>query len=242
MARVGIVVHHTAGSRTGDAPSLGVVQVGRAGVPGPLANYYVSRSGVVVAISSGTANHAGRCSNWALSQMAAGIEATADAAAHGLVDNTVGNSITYGIEVEHPGDDSPYDDRQIASLVALCAQLCQTHDWGPGHVWHHREITKRKIDMSYRGPLRDMIRSALTQSHPQEQKPMGRMTHIMPVLMIEQGNATVWMVMPDPVTPPVALTNWTEVQAEASFLPGPFTVAAGSIAQIRDARAREAAN
>lgn len=239
MTRSGIVVHHTAGSRSGDAPSLGIIQVGRAGLNGPLANYYVSRSGVVVGITGGTANHAGRCSDWALQQMAAGIAPTADAAAHGLVDNTTGNTATIGIEVEHPGDDSPYDDKQIAALVTLCAQICRAHGWSAGHIWHHRQITKRKVDMSYRGPLLSMVDAALSDSPPPQSQPIGRATH-MPILMIEAG--TVWLVTPDSVTPPIQLIDWNEVQAEQSFLPGPFKVAPGAIAAIRSARSLEAAN
>lgn len=53
------VGHHTAGPRNGDRPSLRVVVEGRPGLPGPLAQDFLTRSGVVVVVAAGRANHAG---------------------------------------------------------------------------------------------------------------------------------------------------------------------------------------
>lgn len=161
MTKIGIVVHHTAGSDQGDAPSLKIIRQGRKDLPGPLANYYVSRSGQVVYITSGRANHAGKCSSVALQRMQVDLPPLGDAKDVGLRDDVVGNVATIGIEIEHPGDLSPWPEQQIAAVVALCAQLCQENGWTANRVWHHREITRRKPDMSYRGPLREMIAARL---------------------------------------------------------------------------------
>jgi hypothetical protein len=55
----GVVCHHTAGPRTGEYPSLQVVRDGRTGLPGPLANFGIGRSGTVYVFAAGLAYHAG---------------------------------------------------------------------------------------------------------------------------------------------------------------------------------------
>lgn len=57
----GIVGHHTATSdrAQGDYPSLRVVRNGRAGLPGPLCNYGLGRSGTIYVVAAGVAWHAG---------------------------------------------------------------------------------------------------------------------------------------------------------------------------------------
>lgn len=54
-----IVVHHTAGSKTGDRGSLRVVRYGRPGLPGPLSQLFLTRAGVWLCVSNGLAWHAG---------------------------------------------------------------------------------------------------------------------------------------------------------------------------------------
>lgn len=60
----GVVLHHTAGPKTGEYPSLQVVRDGRSDLPGPLANFGIGRSGTVYVIAAGLAYHAG-ASSWA---------------------------------------------------------------------------------------------------------------------------------------------------------------------------------
>lgn len=59
---IGVMLHHTAGPASGDLPSLGTVLNGRPadGIPGPLSQLMLSRSGVWHVIAAGVANHAGR--------------------------------------------------------------------------------------------------------------------------------------------------------------------------------------
>jgi len=62
----GVVGHHTAtgDAAKGDYPSLNVVTNGRAGLPGPLCNFGLGRSGIVYVIAAGVGYHAG-ASRWA---------------------------------------------------------------------------------------------------------------------------------------------------------------------------------
>jgi hypothetical protein len=77
----GVVLHHTAGPKTGEYPSLAVVRDGRGDLAGPLANYGLGRSGTVYVNAAGTAWHAGP-SSWAgftdLNTRFLGIEAEDD--------------------------------------------------------------------------------------------------------------------------------------------------------------------
>ncbi|MEO5837776.1 MAG: peptidoglycan-binding protein, partial [Acidimicrobiales bacterium] len=55
----GLVDHHTAGGRTGNAPSLNICINGRSDLPGPLCNVLIGRDGTCYVIAAGRANHAG---------------------------------------------------------------------------------------------------------------------------------------------------------------------------------------
>ena len=73
-----IMCHHTAGPKTGDRPSFNVVKNGRAGLPGPLSQLFLARSGVWVCVSNGQAWHAGAVSESRYNnQHSIGIEAEA---------------------------------------------------------------------------------------------------------------------------------------------------------------------
>jgi N-acetyl-anhydromuramyl-L-alanine amidase AmpD len=81
-AVTGVICHHTAGARTGNMPSLGVVTNGRPNLPGPLAQLCLGRDGTFFVVAAGRANHAGT-GNW-----------------QGI---TSGNSRFIGIEAENTG-------------------------------------------------------------------------------------------------------------------------------------------
>lgn len=59
----GVICHHTAGSRTGNMPSLGVVTNGRPDLPGPLSQLCLGRDGTFFVVAAGRSNHAGT-GNW----------------------------------------------------------------------------------------------------------------------------------------------------------------------------------
>lgn len=116
----GSVNHHTAGSRLGVAPSLGICINGRAGLPGPLCNVHQQRDDVVNVVAAGVANHAGG-GGW-----------------QGLK----GNQSVFGLEVEHCGyADEPFSERRLdvscrvhaAFISGLsrpdAAMQCQHFEW-----------------------------------------------------------------------------------------------------------------
>lgn len=74
----GVVLHHTAGPKTGEYPSLATVRDGRPGLAGPLAQLGLGRSGTIYVIAAGLCWHAGE-SRWAgfssLNSRFIGIEA-----------------------------------------------------------------------------------------------------------------------------------------------------------------------
>jgi N-acetyl-anhydromuramyl-L-alanine amidase AmpD len=78
----GVLCHHTAGSKIGNMPSLGVVTKGRPDLPGPLSQLCLGRDGTFFVVAAGRANHAG-AGNW-----------------QGV---TSGNSSLIGIEAENTG-------------------------------------------------------------------------------------------------------------------------------------------
>ena len=78
----GVMCHHTAGPRTGNMPSLGIVTNGRTDLPGPLSQLCLGRDGTFFVVAAGRANHAG-VGNW-----------------QGF---TAGNSSFIGIEAENTG-------------------------------------------------------------------------------------------------------------------------------------------
>lgn len=122
------VRHHTAGSATGDTPSLGIVVNGRSDLPGPLANIYLGRDRVVYVVAAGKANHAG----------------TPDG---GSWKGCLGNSDAYGLEIEHPGT-SPLADDMHALAARACAAIIAGR-FGTSMVCDHKEwAPSRKIDLA----------------------------------------------------------------------------------------------
>ena len=120
-----VICHHTAGPARGDAPSLGVCINGRPGLPGPLCQIVLARSGTAHVIASGRANHAGR-GGWR------GLE---------------GNTSVFGIEAENTGLGEPWSPVQLAAYVACVAALCRRGQIPVGMVCAHREWAPgRKID------------------------------------------------------------------------------------------------
>lgn len=112
----GAVCHHTAGARTGLAPSLGICINGRSDLRGPLCNIFMDREGTIYVVASGKANHAG-LGDWK------GI---------------TGNSHVWGLEIEHPGT-FPLDAKRVrlaARALAACiwtttdqSNVCQHWEW-----------------------------------------------------------------------------------------------------------------
>ncbi len=131
----GVICHHTAGSKNGNMPSLGIVRDGRRGLSGPLSQLCLGRDGTFYVVAAGHANHAGR-GEW-----------------EGI---TGGNSHFIGIEAENTGleNDFPWPDVQMDAYRRGCAAILQHIDQQANMCCGHKEFAKpegRKVD-----PLFDM--------------------------------------------------------------------------------------
>lgn len=91
---VGVMCHHTAGGKSGNMPSLGIITNGRPDLGGPLAQLGLGRDGTFYIVAAGRANHAG-AGDWQGEQG--------------------GNTNFIGIEAENTGlaNDSPWPAVQI---------------------------------------------------------------------------------------------------------------------------------
>lgn len=99
----GILCHHTAGPKTGNAPSLSTVVDGRPDLAGPLAQLFLARDGTFTVIAAGRCNHAG-LGSW-----------------HGIKS---GNTNFIGIEAENTGlPDDPWPDVQMEAYAKGCAAI-----------------------------------------------------------------------------------------------------------------------
>jgi hypothetical protein len=128
----GILCHHTAGPRVGNAPSLGIITNGRPDLPGPLSHLHLARDGTFSVIAAGRCNHAGP-GEW-----------------HGVIS---GNTNFIGIEAENVGDGTdPWPAEQMEAYAKGCAAIL-SHIGAPAIMCAgHKEYAQphgRKIDPSF---------------------------------------------------------------------------------------------
>lgn len=147
---VGIMLHHTAGPKNGDAPTLNVCVNGRPDLPGPLCHIVLARSGIAHVIAGGRANHAGDGAQQVLDRVKKDDPVIGNAVTNKYADvkGLSGNGYFYGIEVENTGVGEAYSDAQVNALAKICAAICQWKGWSSNRVIHHRQWTARKCDMS----------------------------------------------------------------------------------------------
>jgi hypothetical protein len=158
----GIMLHHTAGPRGGDAPTLALCISGRPDLSGPLCHIVLGRSGTAHLIAANVANHAGPGAAEVLDRVVRDEPVTGNANVNCYKDSQSGNAFFYGIEVENAGvQGDPYPQAQIDALVDICAALCSAHGWTSNRIVHHRQWTARKIDMSYRGDIPGLVAQKL---------------------------------------------------------------------------------
>jgi hypothetical protein len=121
-----IVIHHTAGPKTGDYPSLPIVRDGRPGLDGPLAQLGGGRSGRMYVVANGVAWHAGAVrASW------------------------MDNYHAIGIEVESAGDGTPWTSAQLHAVAKTTAALCRAYGVPVARVLGHKEVCSppgRKVD------------------------------------------------------------------------------------------------
>lgn len=98
----GVILHHDASSvQSGEWGALKIIVNGRPGIPGPLSQFQLARTGRVALVACGRANHAG-VGSWP------GIG---------------GNSTCWGIEAANNGVGEPWPDVQVAAYTTLVRAL-----------------------------------------------------------------------------------------------------------------------
>lgn len=176
FAPIGVVNHHTATS----GPALTSCKKGRADLAGPLCHVNITRQGVINVVCDGRANHAGKGSSVVAADVRAGRAITRDARDRSLADDTDGNTLFYGIEVDNDGIGEPLAGVQQDALVAVNATLIAHHKWSPNTCIHHRQWTRRKQDMRWRGDIPALVRFYLSP-HLEEDVIEPRLVDIPPV-------------------------------------------------------------
>jgi hypothetical protein len=135
----GVICHHTAGPKSGNMPSLGIVTNGRPDLAGPLAQLCLGRDGTYFIIAAGRASHAG-AGSW-----------------QGV---TTGNSSFIGIEAENTGlaDDNPWPDVQMDAykrgVAAILKRIGAQPIMAAGHLEYALPVG-RKSDPSFSVGNRD---------------------------------------------------------------------------------------
>jgi hypothetical protein len=175
ISPVGQVNHHT-GSVSKITPSTAAYMIaGRppsdpSPLPGPLCNGLggvAKDTGrpVFYLIAGRRARHAGPGSPVVLSEIQRDVAPSGDAGARGLADdeNAHGNRSLLGWEWQPPADRNVWPDPLIELVVAVNAATADLMGWSANRSIHHREWTARKPDMSWRGPLRQLVADRLNQ-------------------------------------------------------------------------------
>ncbi|WP_405759417.1 N-acetylmuramoyl-L-alanine amidase [Streptomyces sp. NBC_01420] len=143
----GVLNHHTAGRDSLRA----IAYDGQNGtLPPPLAHAYLPKSGRLVLVADGRANHAGLAALNSFNAILAEKAIPKPSKASGTVD---GNDRLYGIETENLGDgNDTYTRAQYDTWVRFNAAICRHHGWTAGSAAGHLETSvEGKIDP--RGPV-----------------------------------------------------------------------------------------
>jgi len=131
-----VLNHHTGGRDALDT----VAKNGVAGLPAPLAQIYLARTGVAWLCSKGRANHAGLMAvNAYTSFLNEASTHPAPSKASGTID---GNDVAYGIETENRGDGQDvYPRVQYDAWVRINAAFCREFGWSAESCGCHKETS-----------------------------------------------------------------------------------------------------
>jgi len=128
----GVLIHHTAGAKTGNAPSLDIILNGRPDLPGPLSQLLLARDGTFHVLAAGKCNHAGP-GQW-------------QGVAHG-------NSSFIGIEAENQGTGAdPWPQVQMYAYAEGVAAILKHIGADAVMAVGHKEYARprgRKVDPSF---------------------------------------------------------------------------------------------
>lgn len=144
LVPVAIIQHHTAARETPLSYLLGGDS--QRSLPGPLSQWQVKRSGEIILLAAGYANHAGYVDPAAFDVIASG-HAPLDAEVIPGPDSTTwsANRHSIGIEADGPGGPDDWSAEEMAACIALNAALNITYGWTAAvRTGAHKEITRRK--------------------------------------------------------------------------------------------------
>ena len=149
-----ITIHHTATPRSfkksTEYPTFNVVKNGRPGIPGPLSQLGLGRTGVVYVFAAGVANHAGKSRSTSMT-----------------------NSYAIGIEAEGAMEDWP--PAQYEAYLKLVRALLDEFDLPESRALRHAETCSppgRKNDASFNGnTFRTRLKSTRLGGKPSTPKP-----------------------------------------------------------------------
>lgn len=145
---LGVLCHHTGGSRRGNMPALTTLLEGRPDLRGPLAQLGLGRDGTYYIVAAGKAQHAGK-GIWA------GI--------------TAGNDHFIGIEAQHSGQtNDPWPDVQMRAYQHGVAAILRHLRLDAERCAGHKEYApKRKPDPTFNmGEFRSAVRAILAGNAP----------------------------------------------------------------------------
>lgn len=151
MGRVrGVMIHHTAGARTGNMPSLDLLVRGRPDLNGPLAQLGLGRDGTFYILAAGRANHAG------------------DGVWQGI---RTGNSSFIGIEAENSGqEDDPWPPVQMEALrlgvAAILKHIGASHMMVCGHREYALPKGRKPDPLWAMAPFRESVKTLLDGGVP----------------------------------------------------------------------------
>src|SRR5574341_149458 len=141
-----ILNHHTTSHN-----DLSVVAKGRSGLPGPLAQIHLSRTGTATMLTAHRANHAGLMAvNAYRSFLNEDSTHPRPLESSGTTD---GNDVAYGIEAENLGNGTDiWPEVQYDAYVRINTAICRYHHWSAESVAMHSETSiEGKVDP--RGPV-----------------------------------------------------------------------------------------
>ena len=141
----GVMVHHTASGSDGIES---FVSNGNSALPGPLCHGLIEKSGRVVLIGWGRANHAGGGDPDVLAAVRAERWPVPKTNEHdGSAGSVDGNAHFVGYECVNQGNGKdPWPAIQLEGMARACAAVCRFHGWTVDSVIRHLDWSDWKVD------------------------------------------------------------------------------------------------